>query len=286
MANQAPSNDSIFARLFLCKSAAPRLVVRLGSSVLIGLVSLSAQAGSLVSGTEYLDYHLPEKIQEACAWRNNCPEIEVEYLKSNHSWINKTVNARINNLVVNSKPTESAPIKTPSTQADVADAINDFATSRLQDMSDSSPWAYHLRVTPDYLGHVNDFELFEINSYVFTGGAHGMPYSEYLTFDLTTKKQVTLDDMLIEGKKPRFEALAYEAYKTWVKTVADNVSSYEKRWPFMLSDNVTLTDTGINIRYQHYSIGPYAYGMPVLSIPYHQLDNIIKPHFIPKQINK
>jgi len=88
--------------------------------------------------------------------------------------------------------------------------------------------------------------------------------------------------MLIKGKKPRFEALAHDAYKAWVKTVADDVSSYEKSWPFMLSDNVTLTETGINIRYQHYSIGPYAYGMPVLSIPYSQLDKVIKPHFIPK----
>ena len=34
-------------------------------------------------------------------------------------------------------------------------------------------------VTPEYLGHVSDFELFEINTYVFTGGAHGMTYSEY-----------------------------------------------------------------------------------------------------------
>ena len=140
-------------------------------------------------------------------------------------------------------------------------------------------------VTPDYLGHVNDFELFEIHSYVFTGGAHGMPYSEYLTFDLNTKKQVTLDDMLIKGKKPRFEALAHDAYKAWVKTVADDVSSYEKSWPFTLSDNVTLTDQGIDIRYQHYSIGPYAYGMPVLSIPYSQLQGVIKPQFLPARLS-
>ncbi|MGP4716152.1 RsiV family protein [Psychrobacter sp. T6-6] len=243
---------------------------------------MSATAGSLVSKTEYLDYQLPEKIQNICAERDNCPEIEVKYLKSNHSWIDTTINARINSLVVNSKPTESAPIKTPSTQADVNAAINDFAASQFQDMPEEVSWAYSLTVTPVYLGHVNNFELFEINSYVFTGGAHGMPYSEYLTFDLSTEKQVTLDDMLIKGKKPRFEALAHDAYKTWVKTVADDVSSYEKNWPFMLSNNVTLTDTGINIRYQHYSIGPYAYGMPVLSIPYSELNKVIKPYFIPK----
>lgn len=137
-------------------------------------------------------------------------------------------------------------------------------------------------VTPDYLGHVNNFELFEINSYVFIGGAHGMPSSEYLIFDTSSKKQIQLADMLQPNNKSRFKALAYNAYKEWVKTIDKDVASYEKNWPFTLSDNVTLTDKGVDIRYQHYSIGPYAYGMPVLSIPYSELSGVIKPHFLPK----
>ena len=154
--------------------------------------------------------------------------------------------------------------------------------SQFADLPKDSVFVYNLMVTPEYLGHVNDFEMFEIDSYVFTGGAHGMPYSEYLVFDQKTKKQIQLVDMLQSGKKSRFKALAYNAYKDWVKTVDKDVASYEKNWPFTLSDNVTLTDKGIDIRYQHYSIGPYAYGMPVLSIPYSKLGGIIKPQFIPK----
>ena len=261
-----------------------RRIGLLASGLLMGAASLSANAGSLISSTEYLDYQLPEKIQKICTERDNCPDIEVKYLKSNHSWIDNTVNARIDALVVNSKPSESGArvVKTPD---DVKAALDEFVTSQFAEVPADSVFVYSLMVTPEYLGHVNDFELFEIHSYVFTGGAHGMPYSEYLTFDLNTKKQVTLDDMLIKGQKPRFEALAHKAYKTWVKTVADDVSSYEKSWPFTLSDNVTLTDQGIDIRYQHYSIGPYAYGMPVLSIPYSQLQGVIKPQFLPARLS-
>lgn len=259
-----------------------RLIGLLASGVLIGTVSLSANAASLISSTNYLDYQLPKNIQEICTERDNCPEIEVKYLKTNHAWINDIANARINNLVVNSKPSESAPIKTKSSQKNVKAAIDDFARSQFREIPKDRQWAYEMTITPNYLGHVNDFELFEINSYVFTGGAHGMPYSEYLIFDSSAKKQVKLDDMIQAGKKSRFKALAYDAYKTWVKTVDDDVSSYEKNWPFTLSDNVTLTDKGINIRYQPYSIGPYAYGMPTLSIPYSQLNEVIKPRFIPR----
>ncbi len=259
-----------------------RRVGTLVTGLLFGTIAMSANADNLISSTDYLDYELPKSVQEICAERQHCPEIEVRYLKTNQDWINDITNARINHLVVNSKPIESAPINNKATPTMVKAAIDDFASSQFIDMPDDSSWSYNLTVKPEYLGHVNDFELFEISSYVFTGGAHGMPYSEYLIFDTSSKKQLQLTDILQTGKKPRFEALAYEAYKQWVKTVDNDLSSYEKNWPFTLSDNVTLTDKGVDIRYQHYSIGPYAYGMPVLSMPYNKLDGVIKPRFIPK----
>lgn len=261
-----------------------RRIGLLASGLLMGAASLSANAGSLISSTEYLDYQLPEKIQKICTERDNCPDIEVKYLKSNHSWIDNTVNARIDALVVNSKPSESGArvVKTPD---DVKAVLDEFVTSQFAEVPADSVFVYSLMVTPEYLGHVNDFELFEIHSYVFTGGAHGMPYSEYLIFDQQTKKPIQLADMLQPNKKSRFNALAYSAYKEWVKTVDEDVASYEKSWPFTLSDNVTLTDQGIDIRYQHYSIGPYAYGMPVLSIPYSQLQGVIKPQFLPARLS-
>ncbi|WP_201546285.1 RsiV family protein [Psychrobacter immobilis] len=281
-ATQVYSNHSQLYQRFPFQSSLGRLITVLSSGLLLGALSLSAHAGSLISHTEYLEYELPKKIEEKCAARDNCPEIEVKYLNTNHAWINTLTNERINHLVVNSKPTESVSITKKSSPAEVKAAIDGFVNSQFSDLPQDSVFVYNLMVTPEYLGHVNDFEMFEINSYVFTGGAHGMPYSEYLIFDQQSKKQIQLADMLQPNKKPRFKALAYDAYKKWVKTVDNDVKNYEKNWPFTLSDNVTLTDKGVDIRYQHYSISPYAYGMPVLSIPYEKLGGIIKPRFMPK----
>ena len=281
-ATQVYSNHSQLSQPFPSESGWGRLITVLSSGLLLGALSLSAHAGSLISHTEYLEYELPKKIEEKCSARDNCPEIEVKYLNTNHAWINTLTNARINNLVVNSKPTESASITKKSSPAEVKAAIDSFVNSQFSDLPQDSIFVHNLIVKPEYLGHVNEFEMFEINSYVFTGGAHGMPYSEYLIFDQQSKKQIQLVDMLQPNKKPRFKALAYDAYKKWVKTVDNDVKNYEKNWPFTLSDNVTLTDKGVDIRYQHYSISPYAYGMPVLSIPYEKLGGIIKLRFIPK----
>ena len=258
-------------------------------------VGLTANASTLISSTEYLEYELPKIVRDKCYEKNNCPEIEVKYLKTNQNWLNEIVNRRINNIAINSQPSDKPINKATSTKAAKL-AIDDFTKAQFEDLPADVPWSYQLTVMPEYLGHIKlgdtkqsqteDFELFEINSYVFTGGAHGMPLSEYLIFDPSSKQQVKLDDMLQKGKKARFKALAYESYKAWVKTVDEDVKKYEQSWPFTLNDNITLTDKGIDIRYSHYAIGPYAYGMPVLSIPYTKLDGIIKPRFLPSLSSK
>ena len=258
------------------------------SSLLLSLMGSSVQAASLITDTDYLEYELPKTVQDQCNEQKNCPEIEIKYLKTNQDWINKTVNKRINNLVVNSQPSDKPVSKATSQQA-AKIAIDDFVTSQLAEVPKGVSWGYSLMVKPDYLGHIRlgqaeDFELFEIDTYVFTGGAHGMPLSEYLIFDTRTQTQIKLDDILRDGKQSKFKTLAYTAYKAWIPSVAKDVSDYEKNWPFTLSDNVTFSDQGLNIRYQHYDIAPYAYGMPVLTIPYSQLGDIIKPKFIPSTL--
>ena len=261
-----------------------RLSVPLSAGLLLGLTSFSVSADTLISNTYALDYELPKKVQDSCLEKDNCPDIDVRYIQTNQDWVDDIVNARVNNIAINSKPSEDAPSER-SDKNSVKTAIDDFAQAQFVNMPEGSSWGYQLMVTPRYIGHIApqsspDLELFEIDSYVFTGGAHGMPYSEYLILDPSTKTKVTLDDMLISGKKPQFKAQAYKAYQTWVKSVDDDVKSYEKNWPFVLSDNITLTDKGVDIRYQHYAIGPYAYGMPVLSIPYASLKGVFKPKFI------
>ena len=258
------------------------LLGMLMGSMILSAVSVSASASTLINNLEYFDYDLPNTIQERCIELDNCPNIEINYLKTNQDWINKVINARINNLVINSKPSESTPTSKTGDAKVVKKAIDSFVAAQFADLPDDRSFSYELMVKPDYMGHINSFEMFNIDTYIFTGGAHGMPYSEYLIFDTNTKKQVRLEDMLQSGKKPRFKALAYDAYKTWVKTVDEDVINYEKNWPFMLSNNITLTDKGIDIQYQHYDIAPYAYGMPILSIPYSKLRTVIKPNFIPK----
>lgn len=137
-----------------------------------------------------------------------------------------------------------------------------------------------LLLQPHYLGHIGDLELFEVRSYLYLGGAHGMPYTEYVMLDSNNKRRLTLDNLLIAAAKPKFEVLVYDAYKNWIKDHSDDVAEYEKSWPFSMTDNVALSDQGVVLKYQSYAIAPYAYGQPELVIPYNKLAGILRPQYL------
>lgn len=269
------SNRRVFSYSWLAGMA-------LSLSALSGAHAAATMATGLTSSVGYNEYMVSESIMETCRETNRCPEINIKHIDTSAPWINTIVNQRVDSMVVNNALNQENPVKGAIKKAQVRAAIDDFAKKQLADMPKDSNLTYELDITPSYAGHIGVTELFSIDNYAYLGGAHGLPYREYLVFDTQTKRQVTLDDMLLPKQKPRFEALAHDAYRKWVKTMTDDVASYESSWPFSLSSNVTLDTTGMRILYQPYDIAPYASGMPELHIPYSQLKGVIKAKYLPK----
>lgn len=260
---------------------------RLGVPILMALSAsavLPAQAATLIYNTDYLDYSLPEAVSAVCLEKNNCPEVNIQYLASNHAWMNAIVNDLVNEIATDGRDMSASAIERGKSKSKSAAAVNtsldEFTQSQLDDLPADSMLHYSIDVQPDYLGHVGDLELFEVSSYLYLGGAHGMPYVEYVLLDSNNKRQLTLDNLLIASAKPKFEALAYDAYKNWVKDFTNDVAEYEKNWPFSMTDNVSLNDQGVVLKYQSYAIAPYASGQPELVIPYNKLAGILRPQYL------
>lgn len=260
---------------------------RLGLPILVAMsasVALPAQAATLIYDTDYLEYSLPESVSEACLSRNNCPEVNIQYLDSNHAWMNTIVNDLINELATDgrdmSAPASEKGVTKARSAASIKASLDEFTQLQLGDLPADSMLHYSIDVQPNYLGHVGNFELFEVSSYLYLGGAHGMPYVEYVVLDSQNKRRLDLDDLLIATAKPKFESLAYDAYKDWIKDYADDVAEYEKSWPFSMTENVSLNDKGVVLKYQSYAIAPYAYGQPELVIPYNKLAGVLRPQYL------
>lgn len=252
--------------------------------------SSQKESESLFFATKVLEYHLPDKIADLCIKEDNCPQIEIHYLDSNKEWINTQVNKAINDMIINDvgmsanedDPEDDAPLKrrdlSNNPKERITQVLNAFVTSQF---TRKDSFAYSLTIKPRYLGHIGHLEEIALEADIYTGGAHGMPFEDRLIFDESEKRRLTLDDVLIEGKKPELEKLAYQAYKDYVqKDEENNLSDYEEMWPFHLSKVFSFDKKGMVFLYQPYEIASYAEGMPELTIDYQKLNGIIQDKYL------
>jgi hypothetical protein len=124
--------------------------------------------------------------------------------------------------------------------------------------------------------------VIEFSSYLSTGGAHGMPGRGFINYDRTLEKALNLQDMLLPGQTAAFWNLAEQAHAGWLTAnQLDQDPEFVSSWPFERTDNVALGKATVLLKYNVYSIAPYASGHPQLTIPYSQLQGILKPQYVP-----
>lgn len=124
--------------------------------------------------------------------------------------------------------------------------------------------------------------VLELSSYLFRGGAHGMPGRGFINFDLARDREVTLADALLPGQEARFWQLAEQAHRQWLDgNRPEGDPDFDRRWPFQRTPHVALLSDRVLLKYDVYSLGPYSMGHPELSIPYAQLGGVLAPPYLP-----
>jgi hypothetical protein len=125
----------------------------------------------------------------------------------------------------------------------------------------------------------------QLNSFIYTGGAHGISTTQYLNWLPKTDKLLTLEAMLLPGKLSAFEDALKKQHALWLKKnplAKDDPAAYSKLWPFEPSDNVALLENGLAVTYDEYRLAPYSSGKPTIYIPYRELNGILRPDALPK----
>lgn len=255
----------------------------------------------LVGVTEKLKLALPE-----CDGKN-CPDISIERLSSNQPFIDAFVDEKIIVLIQNilspeaivsaqvqpkedeQQPASESTLAQVETPKQKLEKQMQPYTASLQNLDKelkemSASHSISVMVSPKILNANEPLATVVMNSSNYLGGAHGSSAQSYYNFDLATKQQVKLDDILVAKQKAKLEAKAHEAFQAWIidSKLATNVDEYEQAWKFVLTDNFYLAKQGLVLQYAEYEIGPYVVGLPRLVIPYDQLNGIVKPQYLPK----
>ena len=253
----------------------------------------------LQGDTEKLKLTLPE-----CDG-NSCPEFSVDRLHSNQPFVDEMIDQAIlknldhildvtqvnqskkdleKNQSSASEVQENAS-KTPAQQMQdrVQPYVNSFLELQKELQNLGASGQISLTISPKILNAELPLATVVLNSSSYLGGAHGSSAQTYFNFDLKTKKQVALDQILEVNQKDKLNQLAHDAFKVWVidSKLAENVAEYEQAWKFKLTDNFYLGKQGLILQYGEYDIGPYVVGLPRLTIPYDQLKGVLKPQYFP-----
>ena len=224
---------------------------------------------------------------------NTCPKFTVERLQSNFPFIDQLLEKEILtqlgqmlDLIDVEAAASTAP--TPQSKQNLDSQTQLYANAVVQLDQElkrlSSSHEINLLISPKILQAEGNLATVVLNSSSYLGGAHGSNAQRYYNFDLTRQKQVQLQDLLRPKQQAALNKLAHEAFKTWIidTKLATNPVQYEQAWPFKMTDNYLLSEQGLILQYAEYEIGPYVVGLPRLVIPFEQLQDILKPEYLPK----
>ncbi|WP_188454845.1 DUF3298 and DUF4163 domain-containing protein [Virgibacillus oceani] len=107
--------------------------------------------------------------------------------------------------------------------------------------------------------------------YSYTGGAHGMTVIHTLTFDITTGKNYTLNELF----KPdsNYENVLLDMIKAQVKE--RDIPVINEPITFPGNENFYIADKCLVLYYQLYDLAPYYYGITYFPISIYAIQNII-----------
>lgn len=126
-------------------------------------------------------------------------------------------------------------------------------------------------------GHVtyedDAYVTIELNSYLFTGGAHGYSSKRYLNFDKTNGAE--LENWQLFQDRENFERFAEQKFRSQEgispKEPINSTGLMFERDSFYLPENIGLTHEGVKLLYNPYEVASYADGPIEVILPFNEV---------------
>lgn len=192
--------------------------------------------------------------QKVCL-EDGCTSYDLQTVETNQKWIDEYFVNRMKKAEPNAFANlTDQPVKAPADEA----AQNESST-------------YVRFVSQNY-----NLATFAIQSYSYSAGAaHGMSHQEFVNFDLTNKKHITVNELLKPDMNTKLRDELYAANQNWLEE--HNI----KKEQLQVSDNYYYGVNGIVFVYPLYELASYAEGMSELTLPYYAAKEFIKAEYLP-----
>lgn len=139
------------------------------------------------------------------------------------------------------------------------------------------PYAEHLTIEPLFDGR--GVVSLRFDQYLFTGGAHGIPASDYAVFDRLTGQLLDLDDLVTPEARAPLTVQIKAALRAQQRLSPDAPLSEAGFWENNIqpSQNFYLDGRGLWFCYEVYEIAPYSAGRFAVCLPHAAVQSWARP---------
>ncbi len=205
----------------------------------------------------------------------DCPQIEINVPNAlDDSAVSEAINRSVREEIISILSfTEDETID------NVDKALQSFTSSYKElktKFPDEVPW--EATIDGEVVYEDENIITLMLNSYSFTGGAHGYASTSFLNFD---KRQGTeLENWELFDDLDGFEDFAETKFRIQEKIPQDeNINATGFMFEgdsFHLSENLGYTKEGLQLIYNQYEVASYADGPIVLILPYNEINQYLK----------
>jgi hypothetical protein len=211
---------------------------------------------------------------EACA---QCPDISISYPRAIEGTklsrtINSTIEEEIIGLLTFADSLEVSNLK---------EAIDSFTLgySELKDVYPDETVPWEARINADISFENKRILSIKLDSYLFTGGAHGYTSTRFLNFDI--EKGIVIDTQELFEDLLSFRSYAETKFREQEEIPQEaSINSTGFMFEldsFYLPENIGLTPKGILLLYNQYEVASYADGQIELLIPFREAKKFVTP---------
>lgn len=146
----------------------------------------------------------------------------------------------------------------------------------------SSNWVFEMKI--DVLLNRPSLLSFRVHKLEFTGGAHANSWTNYITIDLRTGKELDLKTLFVGDFEKELLKISETAFKQTLNLAVDTnltETHYEfSAGEFMLPPNFSVGSQGLFFYYNPYDLGPFALGAISFEIPYKEILSIVDTNIL------
>ena len=137
-------------------------------------------------------------------------------------------------------------------------------------------------LTGSVMGEVKGILSYCVERYVYTGGAHGSNFRQFVNYNLQTGEQIDEEQLFAENYQEQLTQLLLQymvEQNDEIALIQDLQEAGYNVDDIHPNDNFYLAEEGITYVFNPYDIAPYALGETEILIPWSALQNILKPEF-------